>query len=181
VALTHFPVVNKTGDTIASAVTNLDLHDIARAAKTYGVQKFYVITPLTDQQILIARLVSHWVSGAGARYNPKRREALELIRTADTLDTAIDEIRTSASMNPKTVATSAKPSARSIRFSRFRELLKTGAPYILIFGTAWGLAPDLVSAADYVLEPVIGSTGYNHLSVRSAAAVILDRLLGTDR
>jgi len=181
VALTHYPVVNKTGDTIASAVTNLDLHDIARAARTYGVRGFYVITPLTDQQILIARLVSHWVSGAGARYNPKRREALELIRTADTLDTAIEEIRTSASASPKTVATSAKPSARGIRFSGFRELLKTGAPYILIFGTAWGLAPDLVSAADYVLEPVIGSTGYNHLSVRSAAAVILDRLLGTDR
>jgi len=29
-----------------------------------------------------------------------------------------------------------------------------------------------------MLEPIAGTTGYNHLSVRSAAAIILDRLLG---
>jgi hypothetical protein len=29
-----------------------------------------------------------------------------------------------------------------------------------------------------VLAPIRGNTSYNHLSVRSAAAIILDRLLG---
>jgi hypothetical protein len=42
----------------------------------------------------------------------------------------------------------------------------------------WGLAPQALSLCTHVLEPVEGADGYNHLSVRSAAAVILDRLLG---
>ena len=45
VVLVHHPVVDKNGDTIAAAVTALDLHDIARVAKTYGLAAFYVVTP----------------------------------------------------------------------------------------------------------------------------------------
>jgi hypothetical protein len=61
VALAHYPVVNKNGDIITSAVTNLDLHDISRVVKTYGVRSFYVTTPLEDQKTLIKKIVSHWV------------------------------------------------------------------------------------------------------------------------
>ena len=57
-------------------------------------------------------------------------------------------------------------------------MLDSGKPYVLILGTAWGLAEEFISLADYVLEPIAGSTDYNHLSVRSAAAIIFDRLLG---
>jgi hypothetical protein len=32
--------------------------------------------------------------------------------------------------------------------------------------------------ADYILDPLVGSGNYNHLSVRSAVAIMLDRLLG---
>jgi hypothetical protein len=53
-----------------------------------------------------------------------------------------------------------------------------GEPCLLIFGTAWGLSPALLETADFVLAPIEGPTDYNHLSVRSAAAIILDRLLG---
>ena len=70
VALTHYPVVNKRGETIASAVTNLDLHDISRTAKTYGLKSFYVVSPLKDQKTLVQRIISHWTTGAGAVYNP---------------------------------------------------------------------------------------------------------------
>jgi hypothetical protein len=72
VALIHYPVVDKNGDIIASAVTNLDLHDISRAAKTYGLKSFYVVTPLEDQRELVERIISHWTNGIGAAYNPKR-------------------------------------------------------------------------------------------------------------
>ena len=41
-----------------------------------------------------------------------------------------------------------------------------------------GLAPEVTERADIQLEPVRGPSNYNHLSVRSAAAVILDRLRG---
>ena len=180
VALTHYPVVNKNGDIIASAVTNLDLHDMSRAAKTYGVRSFYVVTPLADQKALIDRIVSHWVKGTGSKYNPKRREALELISIKNSLDEVKDHIRENEGEAPKTVVTSARHSSHNISFDKFREMLQDGNLYLLIFGTAWGLSEKFITEADYVLDPVIGNTNYNHLSVRSAAAVILDRLFGRD-
>jgi len=70
VALTHYPVVNKNGNVIASALTNLDLHDISRAAKTYGLKSFFVVTPLEDQKELAERIISHWTDGFGSAFNP---------------------------------------------------------------------------------------------------------------
>lgn len=178
VALTHYPVVNKNGDIITSAVTNLDLHDISRAAKTYGVRSFYVVTPLADQKALVDKIVSHWVKGIGARYNPKRREALDLISVKNSLDEVIDHICKNGGDSPKTVVTSAVHSSRNISFSKFREMMKDGNLYLLIFGTGWGLSEEFITMADYALGPIMGNTDYNHLSVRSATAIILDRLFG---
>ena len=181
-ALLHYPVINKNGDTIASAVTNLDLHDISRVAKTYGVKAFYVVTPLTDQQALVNRIISHWVSGVGSRYNPKRRAALELIRIKTALDDVIDHIKAMEKVTPVTVVTGADQrlsnTQQKIGFYQFREMLKKNRVYLLIFGTGWGLSERILDRADYLLEPVTGRTGYNHLSVRSAASIILDRLMG---
>ncbi len=182
VALLHYPVINKNGDTIASAVTNLDLHDISRVAKTYGVKAFYVVTPLIDQQALVNRIVSHWVSGVGSRYNPKRRVALELIKIKTALVDVIDHIKAREKATPVIVATGADRrlmnGRQKIGFCQFREMLKKESVYLLIFGTGWGLSERILAKADYLLEPVTGCTGYNHLSVRSAASIILDRLMG---
>jgi hypothetical protein len=174
-------VYNKNGEVIASAVSNLDLHDISRAGKTYGVGAFYVVTPLKDQRSLVRRIVGHWTDGVGARYNPDRRAALDLIRTMPTLDGALDEISTTGQGRPVTVVTDARPHTGSIKYSELSEKLKSGRPLLLIFGTAWGLTREFIESADYVLAPITGPTVYNHLSVRSAAAIVLDRLLGTER
>lgn len=178
-ALVHHPVTNKNGDVIASAVTNLDLHDIARAARTYGVNSFYVVTPIEDQITLVDQLITHWISGAGAAYNPKRRQALELIRVKRTLEEVIADIKSMPGScgRPRTVVTSAVAKRTTVSFSNLRRRLCDGFPYLLVFGTAWGLAETLISSADFSLEPVTGTTKYNHLSVRSAAAIVLDRLL----
>ena len=178
VALTHYPVVDKRGDIIASALTNLDLHDISRAAKTYGVKSFYVITPLSDQKVLAKKIIAHWTEGAGAIYNPDRRKALELIKVKDSIVDVAEDIESIENSYPKTVTTSAQRYPTSIGYADFRGILESGQPHLLIFGTAWGLAESLISEADFVLEPIAGMTGYNHLSVRSAVAIILDRLLG---
>lgn len=180
VALTHYPVVNKNGKTIASAVTNLDLHDISRAAKTYGVRTFYVVTPLTDQRELVEKIVSHWTNGAGAKYNPQRRDALELINVKESLEEVAKDIENRGKGLPKTVVTSARGNNHSISFVKFREMLKSEKPYLLVFGTAWGLSDSFITGADFVLEPVTGRYDYNHLSVRSATAIIIDRLLGRE-
>jgi hypothetical protein len=177
-ALVHYPVVNKHGKIIASAVTNLDLHDISRSAKTYGVRSFYVVTPLSDQKELVEKIVAHWLEGTGAAYNPKRKEALKLIVIKNSLNEVTKHIRKTVGESPKTVVTSAGRSPRNIGFRRFHELLQDGSLYLLILGTGWGLSENVISEADYVLDPVLGNTNYNHLSVRSAAAVILDRVFG---
>jgi hypothetical protein len=178
VALAHYPVVNKNGDIITSAVTNLDLHDISRVVKTYGVRSFYVTTPLEDQKTLIKKIVSHWVEGTGSTYNPKRREALELIKIKNSLDEVKEHIRKHGGNSPKTVVTSARHRPGNLNFGKFRNMLKDGSLFLLIFGTAWGFPEKFIAEADYVLNPVMGNTDYNHLSVRSAAAIILDRLFG---
>jgi hypothetical protein len=177
----HYPVVNRAGDIVAAAVTNLDLHDISRAAKTYGVKQFYVITPLADQKALVNRLIHHWVRGVGSQYNPKRGAALQLIRIADSLDEVVHHVWRNCGVEPKTVVTSAKTNSRNISFGKLREMMQNGTPHVLVFGTAWGLSESVLSAADFLLEPIRGNEAYNHLSVRSATAIVLDRLLGMNK
>jgi hypothetical protein len=181
VALTHYPVINKNGDIIASAVTNLDLHDISRVAKTYGIPAFYVVTPLADQNALAERIVRHWVEGIGSRYNPKRREALELIRVKSSLEEVKHHIVMNGRELPEVVVTSACRETWNLSFDKFREMLKHDKSYLLVFGTAWGLSESFINEADHLLEPITGVEDYNHLSVRSASAIVLDRLLGINR
>ena len=178
IALLHHPVMNKNGDVIESAITNLDLHDISRAAKTYGVKGYYVATRLVDQVKLARRIIGHWTNGAGADYNPARRSALELIRIAESLEDIVQHIAGQENVQPKTVATCARKFDDAVNYHKMRELMGDGKPYLLVFGTAWGLAQETIRQADYTLEPIAGQTGYNHLSVRSAASIILDRLIG---
>ena len=51
-------------------------------------------------------------------------------------------------------------------------------PTLLLFGTGWGLADSILDRVDHCLAPIRGGSDYNHLSVRSAAAITLDRLFG---
>ncbi len=177
-ALTHYPVINRNGHIISSAVTNLDLHDLSRSAKTYGVQMFYVVTPLSDQKELIEKIILHWTKGIGSRFNPSRCSALELVNIKDSLDEVKEDIHGRTGVYPKIIVTCAREKYSTFSISEFRKKLQTEVPYLLIFGTAWGLSEELILKADYVLEPVKGYTDYNHLSVRSASAIILDRILG---
>ena len=177
-ALMHYPVTDKNGRVIHSAVTNLDLHDMARAARTFGVSRFYVVTPLEDQKTLAQRIIGHWVTGAGGEYNPKRKKALSLISVTDALEDAAREIEQETGETPEIVVTDAKPQAGGMGYADFRRRMESGKPFILVFGTAWGMTKEFIEAADIVLDPIEGPTDYNHLSVRSAASIILDRLLG---
>jgi hypothetical protein len=178
IALVHHPVVNRRGEVVASAVTNLDLHDIARAACTFGAKRFFVTTPLEDQQGFARQIVDHWTVGPGADHIPDRRRAMELVRVMGSLDDAIDAVTVAEARPPRVVATCAREHPQVIGCAALRDQLGGGHPHLLLFGTAWGLAPDVIAAADCVLAPIAGAGGYNHLSVRSAAAIVMDRLLG---
>lgn len=179
IALLHYPVYNKNYQIIASCITSFDLHDLSRLAKTYGVKRFFVITPLKDQQALVERIFWHWTAGHGARYNPNRKEAIELISIVSSLEDAVNQVRKIEDEKPLLIATDASRMERkSLTYLSAIDILNSGRAVILIFGTAWGLDKEIMSRMDYMLEPIEGNTDYNHLSVRTAAAIILDRLAG---
>jgi hypothetical protein len=177
--LVHYPVYNKNEEKIASAITTVDLHDLSRAARTYAVKRLLIITPLTDQQRLVERVCRHWITGFGAQYNPFRKEAVELISLASSLKGAIDSVAGLEGESPFVVATDArKQEDKVISFEEARSMVRRNDLVFLIFGTAWGLTREAFGMTDAVLEPIPGAGGYNHLSVRSASAIILDRLAG---
>jgi len=178
-ALVHFPVYNKTGEVIVSSVTTLDIHDISRACRTFGVETFYVVTPLKTQQELIQRLIEHWLKGFGSEYNPTRKEALLKTVVKNNLEEVVEEISKQSGKRPRVVVTGAKKAARSIGYDAFKKELKQGEPHLLVFGTGWGLEKNLMKNADNVLVPIEGNNGFNHLPVRGAVSIILDRLLGS--
>jgi len=178
-ALLHHPVYDKNGQVVTTAVTNMDIHDIARSGCTYGLSGFFVVTPVKALQKLALKIVEHWESGYGSQYNTTRKEALALARICDTLDDAIIGIERETGEKPVIVATSARRAQNRASFVALRDMLnKETRPFLILFGTGWGLTETILLQSDYVLEAVEGRGDYNHLSVRSAAAVILDRLLG---
>ncbi|MCB2183852.1 MAG: RNA methyltransferase [Desulfobulbaceae bacterium] len=176
-ALIHYPVCNKNQELIGSAVTNLDIHDIARAGRTFGVGSYYIVTPYKDQQKLVEEIVSHWQDGYGATYNSDRKEALTRVRICDDLQSLYGVV-TETGTRPLVVATSAKKTDKSVSYKEMREKIFRGEHVLLLFGTAWGLAEEALAEVDAMLPPISGYGDYNHLSVRSAVSVILDRLLG---
>ncbi len=179
-ALIHYPVLNRHGETIVSAVTNLDLHDIARAARTFGVNAFYVVTPVEEQQALVKELAGHWLSGVGGSLNPDRKCAMELIRVCPDLLGAVTEISLEFQTRPCIYATTARSMPGQLSWRKLREKVSGHAPedVLLLFGTASGLHPEVLEQADGVIEPILGVGDYNHLSVRSAVSIALDRLKG---
>jgi len=178
VALVHHPVVNKNGETIGSAITNLDLHDIARACRTFGVSNYWVITPFSEQKVFAETIVSHWLEGYGATANPDRGNALSLVRVCDNLDEVLASILDKWGEDLLVLTTCAKPQDNTLGYSEVRQKIQDGAKVLLVFGTAWGLAPEVMDQASATLPPINGAGDYNHLSVRSAVSIVLDRLLG---
>jgi hypothetical protein len=185
-ALVHYPVVNRNGAVIASAITNLDLHDLARLACTYRIPQCFIVTPLKDQQVLAARLIAHWCEGAGRESHPDRWQALQHLRIVPEVGVAKREIQAVQGRDPEVWATSAGAGRAVLTHRAARRQLEASrallaGPKLMLLGTAWGLAPGLIEAADQVLEAIQPDSLYNHLSVRCAAAILVDRLLGPER
>ncbi|MBW2659227.1 MAG: RNA methyltransferase [Deltaproteobacteria bacterium] len=178
IALIHHPVINKRGEIIGSAVTNLDLHDIARMARTFGIANYFVTTPYKDQQHLVQELLEHWRTGHGAKYNPARKEALSIVSLAESVEKVIEQLTERYDRRPLVIASSALKQNDLITYGELRKRIDEEEPVLLLLGTAHGLSPDIMQGADRTLPPITGREDYNHLSVRSAASIMVDRLLG---
>jgi len=179
-ALVHYPVLDRQGAVITTAITNLDLHDIARSARTYGLSDVFVVHPVTAQRQLAEKVQDHWLNGSGRRRIPDRAPPMELLRVVSNMREAMDSFGGRDQVELWT--TSARCGlGNTFTYEQARSRLwSEGPPVMLLFGTGWGLASGLVEEADVRIEPIRSeeATGFNHLSVRAACAITLDRLAG---
>ena len=182
IGLLHHPVRNRLGETVTTAVTNLDIHDLTRAARTYDVRATYFVTPIEQQRSLVQRIIAHWQGGEGAEFNPVRAIAFERTRVSETVDEAILEIESETGHKPLIVVTGAQLNENTTSYNTLRQRIEdTEGSLLLLFGTGWGLTDEFINGCDMRLpgiNAVPGHDDYNHLSVRSAVSIILDRLLG---
>lgn len=178
IALLHYPVYNKRGDVVTTCITGFDLHDIARSAITFGIKKYFVINPLPAQREFARRIFEFWMDETSLEFNWTRAEAFKLISIKAELEEAIEEITRVEGKKPRVIGTSAKPVGKQTYSELREEIAGSTQPYLILFGTGWGMTDEVLGRADSILEPISGNSDYNHLSVRSATAIILDRLLG---
>jgi tRNA (guanine37-N1)-methyltransferase len=183
IALVHHPVFDRTGKIVTTSVTNLDIHDIARSALTYGLAGYHLVTPVTVQREKAEHIAALWHDEVRSPPSSgSRAGALALVHTADSIETVIARI-TEAAGAPRVVATSARPESfpgiPHVTPDQLRaEATLEAAPVLVLLGTGWGLADALIPSVSRVLTPIEGASDWNHLSVRSAAAILLDRLFG---
>ena len=179
IALVHHPILDRQGAVITTAITNLDLHDLARSACTYGVEALYIVHPVAAQRELASRVKAHWVNGSGARRIPTREQAMALVQVVPDVTDVYAALGGRSQVD--LYVTSARYEERSMTAyaDARRRIAASPRAQLILFGTGWGLAPELLDQADVFLAPLEGaSTAYNHLSVRAACAIVLDRLLG---
>ncbi len=186
VALIHWPVYDRAKSVVCTNVTNFDIHDIARASRTYGVESYYIVCKMKEQLSLVTRILMHWKIGVGLEYNPKRASAIGMIKTSETLEQAIQDLGGKEKLH--VVMTTARDVGKPVvSFRDLRSRIHLGSEngpakdILLVFGTGFGLENSLFEMADEILEPMRGASAddYRHLSVRSAVSICLDRLLGS--
>lgn len=181
VALVHYPVYDRQRRIVSTSVTNLDIHDIARSCSTYGLAQYFIIHPVGAQRQLVERVLGYWDDGPGQDQNDFRRAALSRVCVVQTTDEAVSAIANTHGQPPLVVGTTARSTAGCSSAAALRgRLSKEQRPLLLVMGTGWGLADDFMSTVDDVLEPIQGNSPYNHLSVRSATAILLDRLFAEE-
>jgi tRNA (guanine37-N1)-methyltransferase len=177
----HADIVTAGGSDGTTSVTSIDIHDIARSCATYGVKKFFLVTPLLDQQAIIKEFTKFWLSERGANYNKSRFEAISILQVCSSFDEVLERIEAIEGTLPIKISTSAKKAQKDetvICYNDQEVVWTQNKPVLIILGSGQGLSQKILDASEYLLTPVCGMTDYNHLSVRSAAAIIIDRWLG---
>lgn len=179
IGLVHGPIMNKHGEVITTAITNYDIHDIARASTTYDVSRYFIIHNVKSQRELAEKVMSHWQTGFGSTYNPDRKEAFKHVELVNSIRAAIDMVEELEGEKPIVATTDARTYDNTITYANLRKKLETESrPVVVLFGTGYGMTPETMKEFDVILEPIYGHGEYNHLSVRSAVSIILDRLRG---
>ena len=138
------------------------------------------MTPVTAQRDLVRHILGYWREGRGGERVPERTDALSIVDDVASLEAAVADVTAREGAPPKVVTTAARGRDDALSYGALREEMSSGdGPWLLVFGTGYGLADRILDRADRHLAPV-RPHGYNHLPVRCAVAIILDRLLGDE-
>jgi hypothetical protein len=185
VVLLHYPVTNREGDLITTSVTNLDIHDISRSCRTYEVDHYYLVTPILEQKALVDRVLGHWETGKSREWHPDRFEALGRVQLLPYFHEVKADLNARyPGLKLEVAMPDARPLPNQLNYQETREKWEEESEVgvkVIVLGTGWGVAPAFYSEVHRFLGPIygpLGADGYNHLSVRAAAAIILDRLFG---
>ena len=145
---------------------------------TFGIELCYIVTPLPRQRQITEQLIHHWQQGYGAKYNPLRSEALKKVAIINDMDEMLAEIGRDG--KPIIIGTSSlEREQKAIGYGGLhRWIEREERPFLLLFGTGWGLTEETVGLCEKMLMPIKGAGEYNHLSLRVALGIILDRIFG---
>lgn len=181
-AVMHTQIVLKGGQIGESSIASLDIHDVARSCATYGIEQFFIVSPLKDQRSILDTFLGFWRSQEGMEYNQSRFKSMQIVEPISSLTDVIEAIRAKEGKEPLIIATSAKQhnNVPAIDYHCQSMIWDYDRPILFIFGTGQGLADVVLDRCDYLLLPIYGLSSYNHLSVRAAVSIILDRWLGLD-
>lgn len=181
VGLVHYPIYDKNFRVVATAITNYDLHDLARSSRTYGVKQYFIIHHVAGQLDMVHKILDFWRGPVGKKYNSYRTAAFDIVSVQPDVAAAVAAVTAAEGKRPYVVTTDARTYANTISYRELRRRReKEDKPILLLFGTGYGMTKEMMEKFDFILEPIYGAGDYNHLSVRSAAAIILDRLAGEE-
>ncbi len=181
-ALVHYPCLNKAGELYSTSIFNVDVHDIARVARTYDFDQYALVHPVEAQRDMAQSIANFWASEKSKKRNPDRASAISLIQVIDSLESLVGQLEDEYSAPVLTIATSAIANPKNTAWSDWRTTMNSkiengdSETHLYIFGTGHGLAPSVTETSAIFLEPILGATNYNHLSVRAAVAIACDRL-----
>jgi len=168
VALVHYPVLNRHGHTMATAITSIDIHDFARSCAFYDIAPVYLVHPAAGMHALVHDITDYYQHGAGGTRNPARKEVLQAVCCVNSVQEILQQDDYQLWYTSATAPDDAcvDPSM----------LLKIKGKHLIVFGTGWGLDVENMPKENGWLSPIEGVGKVRHLSVRAALAIYLDRL-----
>ena len=175
--LCHYPVWTDGEKSGCSSLTNLDIHDIGRISRCYGLGPFFVLHPLDDQRKILNEILSHWLTRSGGYED--RKKALNLVHAVQNFEEISKFFMQYHGQEPYWFVSSAswpEKNGECVSISEARKICGQG-PAVICLGTARGLDVNKLPFKFMRLAP-IRFLDENHLPVRAAAAIMADRILG---
>ena len=114
----------------------------------------FLVHPSPNQQELIRDIISYWQDGYGGQYNPDRKDAFNIIKSAETLEEVQEYLESMNGEKVFTVATDARLYSNTISYSQLKNMVfNEEKSFLLLFGTGWGIQKEIMESCDIYYNP----------------------------